>query len=66
DVQGVGRIIGVGNGDPNSHEPDRASRRRAFNGLAQAILQTTTDRGAITVTASAPGLRSGAVRLRTA
>ena len=65
DVQGVGRIIGVGNGDPNSHEPDRASRRRAFNGLAQAILQTTTDRGAITVTASAPGLRSGAVRLRT-
>lgn len=64
DVQGAGRIIGVGNGDPNSHEPDRAERRRAFNGLAQAILQTATDRGTITVTASAPGLRSGTVRLR--
>jgi iron complex outermembrane receptor protein len=34
-----GRIIGVGNGNPNSLEPDIASQRKAFNGFAQAILR---------------------------
>src|SRR5207302_5511726 len=34
-----GTIIGVGNGNPNSIEPDAASQRRAFNGFAQAILR---------------------------
>ena len=63
-VEGQGRIIGVGNGDPNSHEPDRATSRRAFNGLAQAILQTTQEGGGITVMATSPGLKSGFVRLR--
>lgn len=33
-VVGPGRIIGVGNGNPSSHEPDKAQRRRAFNGCA--------------------------------
>jgi beta-galactosidase len=32
-------IIGVGNGNPNSLEPDVATDRRAFNGLAQAIVR---------------------------
>ncbi len=34
-----GEVIGVGNGNPNSLEPDVASERRAFNGLAQAIVR---------------------------
>ena len=34
-----GEVIGVGNGNPNSLEPDSASERRAFNGLAQAIVR---------------------------
>ncbi len=33
-IAGPGAIIGVGNGDPSSHEPDLDSTRRAFNGLA--------------------------------
>ncbi len=32
-------IIGVGNGDPNSHEPDKASERLLFAGRCQAIVQ---------------------------
>lgn len=66
EVQGPGRIIGVGNGDPTSHEPDRASTRRAFNGLAQAILQTDRASGEISVTAKGPGLRPATLRLRAA
>ena len=39
-VGGPGRVIGVGNGDPSSHEPDRASKRKAFNGLCMALVQS--------------------------
>ncbi len=55
-LAGPGRIIGVGNGDPSSHEPDKASARSLFNGLAQVIVQSTREPGAITLSASAKGL----------
>ena len=35
-----GRIIGVGNGDPNSHEPEKGDARSLYNGLAQVIVQS--------------------------
>jgi len=53
-----GQIIGVGNGDPSCHEADKASQRSVFNGLAQVIVQSTVQPGAITLTASAAGLAS--------
>ena len=40
EVSGPGGIIGLGNGDPNSHEPEKGNRRSLFNGLAQVILQS--------------------------
>ena len=55
-VSANGRILGVGNGDPSSQEPDQADRRRAFNGLAQVIVQTTTQPGPLVLTAQSPGL----------
>jgi beta-galactosidase len=55
-VEGHGRIIGVGNGNPSSHEADHASQRRAFKGLCQVILQPGDDPGLITLTAASPGL----------
>jgi beta-galactosidase len=53
-----GRVIGVGNGDPSSHEPDKASKRRAFNGRCMAIVQPTTKAGEIRLEAFSPGLKS--------
>jgi beta-galactosidase len=64
DLAGGGRILGVGNGDPSSHEPDKASRRRLFNGLAMAVVQAPAKAGEIRVTASAPGLESATVILQ--
>jgi beta-galactosidase len=64
-VQG-GKIIGVGNGDPSSHEPDKAERRKVFNGLAQVIVQPTSASGALTVTAKSAGLRSATAKIRVA
>jgi beta-galactosidase len=50
-------ILGVGNGDPSCHAPDKASARRAFNGLCQVLVQSQRGAdGAITLRASAPGL----------
>ncbi len=51
-----GTILGVGNGDPSSHEPDKATNRRAFSGLCQVIVQSGRETGEITLTADAPGL----------
>jgi beta-galactosidase len=63
-VAGPGQVIGVGNGDPTSHEPDVASQRKAFNGLCQAIVRTRRGQaGELRITASAPGLKAAIVSL---
>lgn len=64
-VTGPSRIIGVGNGDPSSHEPDRATKRNAFNGLCMALVQSTRAAGTVTVTASSPGLKSATFTVMT-
>ena len=68
EVTGPGRILGVGNGDPVSHEPDQAVggvwRRKLFNGLAQVIVGSTGEPGEIVVTAKSPGLQDAVLRLR--
>ena len=50
-VTGEGALIGVGNGDPNCQESDKEPERSLFNGLAQAIVQSTRTPGTITVEA---------------
>ncbi|HEY0777851.1 MAG TPA: beta-galactosidase GalA, partial [Gemmatirosa sp.] len=62
-TSGPGRLLGVGNGDPSSHESDRGPRRRAFNGLAAAIVGAARTPGAMRVEATAPGLATGAVEV---
>ncbi|MGD0904480.1 MAG: beta-galactosidase GalA [Terracidiphilus sp.] len=62
-LTGPAKLIGVGNGDPSSHEPDKAGSRSAFHGLAQAIVQTTEKGGAIMLKAEAVGLNAGSVTL---
>lgn len=51
-VTGEGKLIGVGNGDPNCQESDKEPRRSLFNGLAQAIVQSSRTPGTIRVEAS--------------
>ncbi len=52
-----GTIIGVGNGDPNSHESEKRPERSLFNGLAQFIVQAPEGQGRVAVVARAEGLR---------
>lgn len=57
-VEGPGLILGVGNGNPSSHEPDKSNRRRAFNGHCLLLVQTVNQEGMIKIHASSNGLRS--------
>ncbi len=67
ELSGPGAIIGVGNGDPVSHEPDvylaapdttnaPGWQRHVFNGLAQVIVQSAKNPGKIQLTALSDGL----------
>jgi beta-galactosidase len=56
-----GEVVGVGNGNPNSLEPDAASQRKAFNGLAQAIVRVGA--GPVDVAVESVGLTGSRVRI---
>jgi len=51
-----GRLLGVGNGNPGDHDPDRANQRDAFNGHCLALIQAGTNAETIRLTATSPGL----------
>jgi beta-galactosidase len=56
------KIIGVGNGDPSSHEPDKCKtnswQRSAFNGKCQVIIQASKNSGEVKFEAKSDGLKS--------
>jgi len=62
-LNGEAVIAGVDNGDEVSHDPFKADYRKAFNGLALAIVQTKEKAGNITFTATSNGLQSATVVL---
>jgi len=51
-ISGAGKLIGVGNGDPNCQESDIAPKRSLFNGLAQVIVQSMKRPGEIHIEAT--------------
>ncbi|WP_454798112.1 beta-galactosidase GalA [Novosphingobium lindaniclasticum] len=62
-VSGPARIIGLGNGNPTSLEADKGDSRKAFNGLAQAIVQGSGSSGSARITVSGEGLSPAAIDL---
>ncbi len=68
-IHGDGKIIGVGNGDPSSHEPDKCVedvwQRSLFNGKCQVIVQSGKQSGIIKFEAKATGLWAGSTDIFT-
>jgi beta-galactosidase len=68
-IEGPGKIIGVGNGDPSCHEPDvflsGQWKRSLFNGLSQIIIQSTKEAGEITLTATGKDLTQAQLKIQT-
>ncbi|MBZ5565965.1 MAG: DUF4982 domain-containing protein, partial [Acidobacteriia bacterium] len=62
-ISGQGRLMGVGNGDPSSHESDKGPTRAAFNGLCMAIVQATKQPGELVLEASSPGIAGASVTI---
>ncbi|MGG4553926.1 beta-galactosidase GalA [Paenibacillus humicus] len=56
-IKGSGVILGVGNGDPNCHEPDYAAERSLFNGCCQLIVQSKVGEEDIVLTIEGDGLQ---------
>jgi beta-galactosidase len=66
EVTGPGVLLGVGNGNPSSHEPDKSTLRRAFNGWCLALIQTSSEAGPIKIRAVSAGLAAAEVVLQAA
>jgi len=64
-IEGPGKIIGTGNGNPSSHEPDKAMRRMAFNGYCLVLVQTERQAGTIKLKASAEKLNGAELIIKT-
>ena len=64
---GDAKIIGVGNGDPSSHEPDKCAdgawQRSAFNGKCQVIIQAGEMVGDIKLEVRSNGLVSASTSI---
>ena len=64
-IEGPGKIIGTGNGNPSSHEPDKASQRMAFNGYCLVLVQSGKKSGTIKLKATSETLKGFEVILKT-
>ena len=64
DVQGDARIVGVINGDINSHEMTVGSRRSLFNGSCTVILRADRKAGPVVLTAASAGMKSAKLKLQ--
>ncbi len=67
---GDAKIIGVGNGDPSSHEPDKYLidslwQRKLFNGKCQVILQAGKNIDKVHFEATSEGLYAGSTDIHT-
>ena len=71
-LEGNGRILGVGNGDPSylgeDHPKDKDCHEfciPAFNGLAQVLIQSNCMPSSLKLTATGDGLTAGSISLNT-
>jgi beta-galactosidase len=64
-IEGPGKIIGTGNGNPTSHEPDKASQRKAFNGYCLVLVQSEKQTGEIRLKAVSENLKGTEVNIKT-
>jgi len=66
EVEGPGEIVATDNGDATSFEPFGSHDRNAFNGLCLVIVRGKAGQpGKIKVTATAEGLKTGTVSIKT-
>jgi beta-galactosidase len=59
-LSGPAAIIGLNNGDPTNHEPQKGTRHSTYHGVAQIIVQSElAGKDKLTLHATSPGLNAG-------
>lgn len=64
-VSGPGVVAAVDSGNNASHEPFQSTERNAYQGRCLALLKAVAGHGRITLTATAPGLKSSSIVIDT-
>jgi beta-galactosidase len=62
-MTGPARNVGIASGDFSSNEPFKATSRKAYQGRALIVIQSTMTPGTINVTVNSPGLASATLTL---
>jgi beta-galactosidase len=63
-LEGPARLLGSGNGDPATREPDKVPERSLWAGLAQVLLQALDEPGTAKLIAESDGLRAATLELK--
>ena len=64
-VTGAGSLRATANGDATSLVPFQSATMPAFTGQLTAIIQSTKDKGTITLTATSEGLKTATIKIKT-
>jgi beta-galactosidase len=64
-IEGDGKLIGFDNGNPWDHTNMKSWVRKAFNGMALAIVQSTDKAGTIRIKAESASLKDGSMEIST-
>ena len=62
-VEGDGILIGTDNGNPQDRANMKSKQRKAFNGLALAVIQSTVKNGNIRLTVVSAGLKDAVIEI---
>jgi beta-galactosidase len=62
-LSGKGRILGLDNGQADSHESYQSDRRKTFAGRALALVQSSGRPGELRLTASSPSLTGASITI---
>jgi beta-galactosidase len=62
-IEGDAKITAVDNGSPISHESFQADHRKAFNGLALAIIKAGSKASKLTLSANSEGLQAASIQI---
>ena len=63
-IEGDGIVLGTGNGNPNSHERDKGSKRRLFAGWCQVLIQSAANANQLILHAEAEGVAPGLLQFQ--
>ena len=65
EIDGVGSIVGVDNGNSATTEPFQANYRKAFSGMCLAILKSSKEAGEIKLKATSKKLKGAEIIVTT-